>query len=111
MADPRQPDALRGTIDMLILKALTLEPAHGWGIGQRIQQISGDTLAANQGSVYPALQRLEHKGLVISDWGESDSNRRARYYRLTAPGRAALRTEQESWRRFARAVELALAAT
>ena len=110
MAEPRQPDALRGTIDMLILKALTFEPTHGWGISQRIEQLTNDALSANQGSVYPALQRLEHKGLVTSDWGESDNNRRARYYRLTPAGRAALRAEQESWRCFAHAIELALAA-
>jgi PadR family transcriptional regulator, regulatory protein PadR len=106
-----QTDALRGSLDLLILKALSLGPAHGWGIGQRILEISRDTLSANQGSLYPALQRLEHRGLVTSDWAESENNRRARFYRLTASGRAALRTEVESWRRFAAAIELALAAS
>jgi len=105
-----QTDALRGSLDLLILKALSLTPAHGWGIGQRIQQISRDALSANQGSLYPALQRLEHRGLITSDWADSENNRRARYYTLTAAGRAALRAEVESWRRFAAAVELALSA-
>ena len=107
----RETDALRGSLDLLILKSLSLGPLHGWGIGQRIQEISRDALTANQGSLYPALQRLEHQGLVTSDWAESENNRRARYYRLTGTGRAALRSEVESWRRFAAAVELALAAT
>jgi PadR family transcriptional regulator PadR len=103
-----QNDALRGSLDLLILKALSLGPLHGWGIGQRIQQISRDVLAANQGSLYPALQRLEHQGLVTSDWAESENNRRARYYSLTTAGKAALRSEVASWRRFAAAVEAAL---
>jgi transcriptional regulator len=111
MSPASQTDALRGSLDLLILKALSLGPTHGWGIGQRIQAISCDALSANQGSVYPALQRLEHLGHVISEWAESENNRRARFYRLTASGRAALRTEVESWRRFAAAVELALAAS
>jgi PadR family transcriptional regulator PadR len=105
-----QNDALRGSLDLLILKALSLGPLHGWGIGQRIQQISRDVLAANQGSLYPALQRLEHQGLVTSDWAESENNRRARYYSLTTAGKAALRSEVASWRRFAAAVEAALGA-
>ena len=105
-----QTDALRGSLDLLVLKALSLGPAHGWGIGQRIQTISEDALSANQGSLYPALQRLEHLGHVKSDWGDSENNRRARFYRLTPSGRAALKTEVESWRRFAAAVELALSA-
>jgi transcriptional regulator len=105
-----QNDALRGSLDLLILKALSLGPLHGWGIGQRIQQMSQDVLAANQGSLYPALQRLEHKGVITSDWGESDNNRRARFYRITPSGRAALKSEVESWRRFAAAIELALEA-
>ena len=100
--------ALRGSLDLLILKALSLGPLHGWGIGQRIQQISRDALAANQGSLYPALQRLEHRGAITSEWGDSENNRRARYYRITAAGRAALRAEVVSWRRFAAAIEVAL---
>src|ERR1041385_7808541 len=84
-----QSDALRGTIDLLVLKTLTLCAMHGWGIGQRIQQITGGDLEVNQGSLYPALQRLEHKGWIASEWGPSENNRRARYYRLTAAGRRA----------------------
>ena len=111
MPPSSQTDALRGSVDLLILKALTLGPTHGWGIGQRIQTISKDALSANQGSLYPALQRLEHLGHIRSEWADSENNRRARFYRLTASGRAALRTEVESWRRFVAAIELALSAT
>ena len=107
---PPQNDALRGSLDLLILKALSLGPLHGWGIGQRIQQISQDALAANQGSLYPALQRMEHRGVISSEWGDSENNRRARFYSLTPSGRAALKSEVESWRRFAAAIELALEA-
>ena len=103
-------DVLRGSLDLLILKALSLTPAHGWGIGQRIQDMSREALVCNQGSLYPALQRLEHRGLISSEWRDSEKNRRARYYRLTASGRAALRAEVESWRRFAAAIELVLSA-
>jgi len=103
-----QNDALRGSLDLLILKALSLGPLHGWGIGNRIQQISQDVLAANQGSLYPALQRLEHRGLITSEWADSENNRRARYYEITAAGRAALKTEVATWRRFAAAIEVAL---
>lgn len=104
----QEPDALRGSIDLLILKALALEPMHGWGIGLRIQQISRDKLEVNQGSLYPALQRLEHKGLVESDWQSTENNRRARYYRLTRTGRAALGEEVARWKRFAEAVQFVL---
>jgi PadR family transcriptional regulator PadR len=104
-------DALRGTVDLLALKALALEPMHGWGIGQRIQQMSRGELEVNQGSLYPALQRLEHHGLITSDWGVSESGRRARYYRSTAAGRRALGDEMESWRRFAAAIDLVLRST
>ena len=107
---PPQNDALRGSLDLLILKALSLGPLHGWGIGQRIQQISRDVLTANQGSLYPALQRLEHRGVITSEWGDSENNRRARFYRISPSGRAALRSEMESWRRFAEAIEVALEA-
>jgi len=106
-----QADVLRGTIELLVLKTLTLAPMHGWGIGQRIQQISKGVLEVNQGSLYPALQRLEHHGLIESEWGPSESNRRARYYRLTAAGRRALGQETASWRRFAAAIEVVLRAT
>jgi PadR family transcriptional regulator, regulatory protein PadR len=105
---PSQSDVLRGTLDLLVLKTLTLCPMHGWGIGQRIQQISEGALEVNQGSLYPALQRLEHRGYIESDWGPSENNRRARFYRLTAAGRRALGRELESWRRFAAAVEVVL---
>ena len=111
MPPSSQTDALRGSLDLLVLKALTLGPTHGWGIGQRIQTISKDALSANQGSLYPALQRLEHLGHIKSEWADSENNRRARFYRLTPTGRAALRTEVESWRRFVAAIELALSAT
>jgi PadR family transcriptional regulator, regulatory protein PadR len=105
---PLEPDALRGSIDLLILKALAVQPMHGWGIGLRIQQISKDALEVNQGSLYPALQRLEHKGFVESDWQSTENNRRARYYRLTTAGRAALGEEVAKWKRFAKAIQLVL---
>ncbi|MES2178308.1 MAG: PadR family transcriptional regulator [Gemmatimonadota bacterium] len=103
-----QTDALRGSIDLLVLKTLSLETMHGWGISRRIQQISDGALDVNQGSLYPALQRLEKDGLIASDWGTTDNNRRARYYRLTASGRRALGKELESWRRFAAGLEAVL---
>ena len=84
---PPSTDVLRGTLDLLILKTLTLEPMHGWGIGQRIQQLSRGVLDANQGSLYPAFQRLEQKGWIDSEWRTTENNRRAKYYRLTAAGR------------------------
>ena len=108
MSPQFQSDALRGSLELLVLKTLTLAPQHGWGIGQRIQQISGGELEVNQGSLYPALQRLEHKGLITSSWGTTESGRRARYYRITAAGRRALGEETESWRRFTSAVETVL---
>ena len=101
----KSSDVLRGTLDLLVLKTLTLEAMHGWGISQRIQQISRGVLDVNQGSLYPALQRLELKGWIASEWRSSDNNRRARYYRLTATGRRALGTETEGWRRYVAAVE------
>ena len=104
-------DALRGSLDLLVLKTLSLQPMHGWGISQRIQQISDGVLEVNQGSLYPALQRLEKDGYVTSDWGTTDNNRRARYYRLTAAGRRALGVELESWRRFAAGLETVLRTT
>jgi PadR family transcriptional regulator PadR len=105
---PLEPDALRGSIDLLILKALMVQPMHGWGIGLRIQQISKGRLDVNQGSLYPALQRLEHKGLVDSDWQSTENNRRARYYRLTPAGRRELGEEIAKWKRFAGAIQLVL---
>jgi transcriptional regulator len=104
MARP-QTDALRGSIDLLILKTLSLAPMHGWGIGHRVQQLSTGALDVNQGSLYPALQRLEKSGLITSRWEATENNRRARYYRLTAAGRRALGEEIESWRRVATAIE------
>ena len=101
-----ESDVLRGTLDLLILTTLTLEPMHGWGISQRIQQRSRGTLDVNQGSLYPALQRLEQRGLIDADWRPSENNRRARYYRLTAKGRRAVGEETASWRRYVAAVEL-----
>jgi transcriptional regulator len=93
------------------MKTLSLGPMHGWGISQRVQQVSKGVLEVNQGSLYPALQRLEKQGLIISDWGTTESNRRARYYRLTAAGRRALGAELESWRRFAAGLEAVLRTT
>ena len=90
------------------MKTLSLTPMHGWGITRRIEQLSEGALDVNQGSVYPALQRLEKEGLIASDWGTTDNNRQARYYRLTASGRRALRLELESWRRFAVGLEAVL---
>ena len=106
-----QSDALRGSLDLLVLKTLSLEPMHGWGISQRVQQISNGVLEVNQGSLYPALQRLEKAGLITSEWGTTDHNRRARYYRLTTAGRQALGAELESWRRFAAGLEAVLRTT
>jgi PadR family transcriptional regulator PadR len=103
-----QTDALRGSLDLLILKTLSLAPMHGWGISQRVQQISQGVLEVNQGSLYPALQRLEKSGLVTSDWDTTDNNRRARYYRITASGARALGVELENWRRFAAGLEAVL---
>jgi transcriptional regulator len=108
MADQSTPDVLRGTLDLLILKTLTLDDLHGWGIGQRIQQISRGVLEVNQGSLYPALQRLEQKKWIASEWRVTENNRRARYYTLTRAGQRALGQELESWRRFVGAVELVL---
>ncbi|HEY5218853.1 MAG TPA: PadR family transcriptional regulator [Gemmatimonadaceae bacterium] len=102
-------DVLRGTLDLLILKTLTLEPMHGWGISQRLQQFSRGVLDVNQGSLYPALQRLELKGWIDGDWRTTENNRRARYYRLTARGRRAVGAETDSWRRYVSAVEWILA--
>jgi PadR family transcriptional regulator PadR len=107
----QQADALRGSIDLLVLKTLSLQPMHGWGISQRVQQMSKGTLEVNQGSLYPALQRLEKSGLIESDWGTTDNNRRARYYEITAAGRRALREERESWKRFAAGLDAVLRTT
>jgi transcriptional regulator len=92
-------DLLQGTLDMLILKAVSLGPLHGYGVLLRIQQISGDRLEIQQGSLYPALYRLEHQGLIASEWGESENKRKAKYYRLTAAGRRQLQQETRNWNR------------
>lgn len=105
---PQEPDALRGSIDLLILKALSLAPMHGWGIGLRINQISNGRLDVNQGSLYPALQRLEHRGDIESEWQATENNRRARYYTITRQGRRALGEEVEKWNRFAETMALIL---
>jgi transcriptional regulator len=99
MAD--QLNLMQGTLDMLILKAVSLGPLHGYGVLLRIQQISGDQLSIQQGSLYPALFRLEHQGLITSEWGESDNKRKAKFYRLTASGRRQLRSETDNWNRMA----------
>jgi PadR family transcriptional regulator PadR len=107
-AKPRD-ELLQGTLDMLVLKALQLGPMHGWGITERLEQGSRRLLQIGQGSLYPALYRLERQRLIASEWGTSDNNRRARYYELTAAGRARLAEERQSWKRMSRAVELILA--
>ena len=94
-------ELLQGTLDMLILKAVSLGPLHGYGVLLRIQQISGEELVIQQGSLYPALYRLEHQGAITSEWGESENNRRAKYYRLTKLGRERLGEETEKWKRMA----------
>ena len=98
-------DVRQGTLDMLILKALSLEPMHGWGIAQRIQQLSREVLQVYQGSLYPALHRLERQRLVAAEWKASDNNRRAKFYRLTAAGRKRLDAEQAEWEAFMLAVQ------
>ena len=97
-------ELLQGTLDLLILKAISLGPLHGYGVLLRIQQISRDKLQIQQGSLYPALYRLEHQGLIASEWGESDNKRRAKFYRLTAAGRKRLKQEHAEWASFAAAV-------
>jgi transcriptional regulator len=102
-------DILQGTLDLLILKTLALGPQHGWGISQRIQQISEDVLRVNQGSLYPALHRLEVQGWVASEWGTSENNREAKFYRLTRAGQRQLQAETETWQRITAAVGRILA--
>lgn len=101
-------DILQGTLDLLVLKTLALKPMHGWGISQRIQQLSGDVLQVNQGSLYPALHRLEQKGWIMAEWGTSENNRRAKYYQLTPLGKRQVAREEASWERFTAAVQLVL---
>jgi transcriptional regulator len=104
-------DLLPGTLDMLILKAVSLKPLHGYGILLRIRQISGDALDIPQGSLYPALYRLEHQDLIAAEWGQSDNNRKAKYYTLTPAGRRRLREETAGWNRLATAIGAALNTT
>jgi PadR family transcriptional regulator PadR len=107
----KNAELLPGTLDMLILKAVSLKPLHGYGVLLRIQQISGEALTVPQGSLYPALNRLEHQGLIAAEWGESDNKRRAKFYTLTAPGRKRLRQETEGWNKLAAAIGTALNTT
>lgn len=108
---PSQAELLPGTLDVLVLKAVSLGKLHGYGVLLRIEQISGGALLVQQGALYPALYRLEHQGLITSEWGTSDNNRKAKYYRLTAAGRKRLGEEATSWKLLADAIALALAAT
>jgi len=101
-------DLVQGTLDLLIMKTIALEPAHGWAIAQRIRQVSKDVLQVNQGSLYPALHRLEQNGWIKAKWGESDNNRRAKYYSLTPAGRKYLDQEQANWQRLSAAIGLVL---
>ena len=108
VASKNKSDLLQGTLDMLVLKALQLEPMHGWGITERIEQWSQKVLQVNQGSLYPALYRLQRQGWITSSWKTTENNRRARYYALTAAGRRQLAVEQESWDRLSEAVNLVM---
>jgi transcriptional regulator len=103
-------DLVQGTLDLLILKAIALEPMHGWAIATRIRQLSNEVLLVQQGSLYPALQRLEHQGWITAEWGVSDQKRRARYYQLTRAGRKQLEKETASWERLSAAVTLVVRA-
>jgi len=105
---PQPTDLLQGTLDLLILRTLALEPMHGWGIALRIQQVSQNVFQIGQGSLYPALHRLEYKGWIAADWKASENNRKAKYYALTAKGKKQLEAEIESWDRLASAVALVL---
>jgi len=103
-------DLVQGTVDLLILKTLALEPAHGWAIARRIRQVSRDVLQVNQGALYPALHRLEQQGWIKAEWGESENNRRAKYYSLTGAGRKYLQREEGNWKRLSAAIGLVLKA-
>lgn len=110
MSNPRI-DLPQGTLDLLILKTITFEPLHGWAISERIQQISNEVLQVQQGSLYPALHRLERRGWIKARWGASENNRRAKYYELTRAGRKQLENEQDSWRKLTAAVAQILETT
>jgi len=105
---PPTTDLLQGTLDLLILQTLTAGPMHGWGVAQRIQQVSRDALQIGQGSLYPALHRLEYKGWIKAEWGPSENNRRAKFYALTAGGRRQLAAELKTWERLSTAIGLVL---
>jgi transcriptional regulator len=105
---PPSADLLQGTLDMLILRSIALQPEHGWAIAQRIQQVSNNVLTIGQGSLYPALHRLEYKGWIRAQWGASENNRRARFYALTAAGRKQLEAELANWGRLTGAINLVL---
>jgi transcriptional regulator len=107
----KQLDLMQGTLDLLILKAVSLGPLHGYGVLLRIQQISGQALTIQQGSLYPALYRLEHQGAIASDWGESDNNRKAKFYRLTKAGKQQLEAESEKWHRMSDLMRTILSVT
>ena len=111
MTTREKADILQGTLDMLVLKTLRLEPMHGWRITERIEQWSESVLQLGQGTLYPALYRLEHQGLIASVWGESENNRKAKYYHLTAAGRERLNEETNKWNRMAGIMGLILSAT
>ena len=104
-------DLVQGTLDLLILKTLVLQPMHGWGIAQRIKQVSKDVLQVNQGALYPALYRLEQQGWIQSEWGESENNRRARFYSLTRTGVKYLQQQEAQWNRLSTAIDLVLETT
>ena len=106
-----QTDLIQGTLDLLILRTIALEPMHGWAIAQRIQQISDELLRVQQGSLYPALHRLEHQGWITAEWGVSETNRRGRFYSLTKAGRKQVATELSKWERLSAGVNLVLART
>jgi PadR family transcriptional regulator PadR len=110
MTPPQKTDLLQGTLDLLILKVVALGPVHGYGIAQRIRQISNDVLQVQQGSLYPALHRLELRGWLASEWGESEKGRQAKFYKLSAKGRRQLAAEEKTWNRLAQAVGLILVA-
>src|ERR1700760_2690609 len=108
MSHESRIDLLQGTVDLLILRTLQAGPLHGWGISERIQQVSEDVLRLNQGSLYPALHRLEHQGWIKAEWGVSELGRRARFYKLTARGRKQLEVERTQWRRITTAIDRVL---
>ena len=101
-------DLVQGTLDLLIMRTIASEPVHGWAIAQRIQLLSNEVLQVNQGSLYPALQRLERQGWITADWGVSETNRRARFYRLTSAGRKRLKQERADWDRLSAAISLVM---